>query len=385
MFQQVLIFLFALCAACAQDYQLVLEDNFDSFDLSLWQHQLTLGGGGNWEFQYYTNNRSNSYVRDGVLHLDPTLLADQIGADTVANGRLDIWGSTPADSCTGHAFYGCDRSGNYASGGPALNPIKSASLRTADSFFFKYGKVEVRARLPKGEWLWPAIWLLPRYNDYGNWPASGEVDIMESRGNPPSYTPGGRDKYGSTLHWGPDYTTNMWPLAHQIFSSADDLSDDFHVYGLVWNKTYIGTYLDTEDQVVLSFPINQSFWELGGWGSTRDNPWQGRSKDAPFDSEMYLIINVAVGGLNGYFPDGFGKPWNNTGSAAPVNDFLDAQDEWYPTWTQPMAIDYVRVWSQEGGTFTNTLVGKMTSVGDGVSYTWWYMIASVCAASLGYY
>lgn len=185
--KQFLVLLAVISAAStqvsSQGYQLVLEDNFDSFDLSLWQHQLTLGGGGNWEFEYYTNNRSNSYVRDSVLYLQPTLLADEIGANGVASGTLNIWGSTPADYCTGPSFFGCMRQGG--AGGNILNPVKSASLRTVNSFFFKYGKVEVRARLPKGDWLWPAIWLLPRWNNYGNWPASGEIDLMESRGNAP--------------------------------------------------------------------------------------------------------------------------------------------------------------------------------------------------------
>ena len=95
-------------------------------------------------------------------------------------------------------FYGCDRTSG--AGGNYLNPIKSARIRTAESFSFTYGKVEVKAKLPRGDWLWPAIWMLPRDNQYGDWPSSGEVDIMESRGNAPSYPPGGYDSFGSTLH-----------------------------------------------------------------------------------------------------------------------------------------------------------------------------------------
>lgn len=93
-------------------------------------------------------------------------------------------------------------SGNY------INPVRSARLRTAKSFAFKYGRIEIRAKLPRGDWLWPAIWLLPKHNEYGQWPASGEIDIMESRGNNPSYPAGGSDKFGSTLHWGTNYDQN---------------------------------------------------------------------------------------------------------------------------------------------------------------------------------
>ena len=341
------VFLVALAVAQA-DLQLVLEDDFNTFNLSLWKHQLTLGGGGNWEFEYYTNNRSNSYVRDGVLYLQPTLLADDIGEDNLkkAGYTLDIWGGSPADYCTGPNFYGCMR--QSGGGGNWLNPVKSVSLRTAESFYFKYGKVEVRAQLPKGDWLWPAIWMLPRWNNYGNWPASGEIDIMESRGNAPGYPAGGRDTFGSTLHWGPGWTEDPFEKAHQEHkANGDELADKFHVYGLIWNESYIGTYLGTEDNVVLNFPINQSFWTLGGWGKAYNNPWQDRGNNAPFDSEMYLIINLAVGGTNSYFPDGAGKPWSNDGAHA-VNDFWNAKAQWYPTWTQPMAIDYVKVWSEKG-------------------------------------
>lgn len=343
--QLVLVLASVVCTACtAEDLQLVLEDNFDTFNLSLWQHQLTLGGGGNWEFQYYTNNRSNSYVRDGALHIKPTLLADEIGEAAITSGTLNIWGNTPADLCTGPSFYGCMRQGG--AGGNILNPVKSASLRTAESFHFKYGKVEVRARLPRGDWLWPAIWLLPRWNNYGNWPASGEIDIVESRGNAPGYQFGGRDKFGSTLHWGPDWSTDAWSKAHSEHSASADLSNDFHVYGLIWNETYMGTYIDTEDQVVLSYPIKESFWAAGGWGTSRDNPWLGRGNNAPFDSEFYLIINLAVGGTNAYFPDGAGKPWSNSAPTA-IDAFWAAHSQWYPTWTQPMAVDSVKVWSKK--------------------------------------
>ena len=72
------------------------------------------------------------------------------------------------------------RSGN---GNNYLNPINSARLRTVKSFNIKYARVEVRAKIPRGDWLWPAIWMMPKNAQYGNWPASGEIDIMESRGN----------------------------------------------------------------------------------------------------------------------------------------------------------------------------------------------------------
>lgn len=101
------------------------------------------------------------------------------------------------------------------------------------------------------------------------------------------------------------------------------------MYGLIWNETCIGTYLDKEENTVLGVQINESFWKFGGWNAAWNNPWQGQGNNAPFDNEMYLIINLAVGGTNSYFPDGFGKPWRN-GEATPVNSFWSAKAKWYP-------------------------------------------------------
>ena len=148
-----------------------------------WQHELNMAGGGNNEFQIYRNNRTNSFVRDGILYLQPTLTSEAIGLTTMKTGSYAMWGGTPADLCTSNAWYGCER--NAAASGNYINPIMSARLRTATSFAFTYGRVEVKAQLPKGDWIWPAIWLLPRDQAYGTWPASGEIDIMESWGNAP--------------------------------------------------------------------------------------------------------------------------------------------------------------------------------------------------------
>ncbi|RKO86347.1 concanavalin A-like lectin/glucanase domain-containing protein, partial [Blyttiomyces helicus] len=183
-------------------------DQFHTLDTAVWSHSVTLGGGGNFEFEWYTNNRSNSFVHEGVLYLQPTLTSENIGEANVEDGfTLDIWGNEPSYQCTGNAFSGCSRS---SGGGNIINPIQSAQIRTADSVNIKFGRVEVRAKLPKGDWIWPAIWLLPRHGAYGPWPASGEIDIMESRGNlnyPAEYG-GGVNTMGSTLHWGPSYTYN---------------------------------------------------------------------------------------------------------------------------------------------------------------------------------
>jgi beta-glucanase (GH16 family) len=327
---------------------LVFSDEFNDFDLSVWQHEITASGEGNWEFEYYTNNRSNSYVRDSILYLKPTLTADTLGDQSLlwSGYTLELWGGTPADLCTSNAFYGCERAAG--GGGNIIPPIQSARIRTVNSFSFKYGKLEVRAKLPKGDWIWPAIWLLPTYNSYGDWPASGEIDVMESRGNQ-NYAAGGINQFGTTLHWGPFYPHDPFQLSHTTYTlPSGDFSDDFHIFGLEWSNTSMISYLDDPSNVVLNLAINESFWERGGWNnSPYDNPWANRGPNAPFDQEFYLIFNVAVGGTGGYFPDGVGnKPWSD-GDPHAVNAFWKAADEWYPTWdgeNAALQIDWVHVY-----------------------------------------
>jgi len=324
----------------------VWSDEFDEFDLSRWQHEITAGGGGNFEFEYYTNNRSNSYVRDSVLYLKPTLLADKIGEGALWNYDLNLWGSSPADMCTGNAYWGCERTGG--GGGNIVNPIQSARVRTVNSFSFKYGRLEIRAKLPRGDWLWPALWLLPTFNAYGDWPASGEIDIVESRGNT-NYQAGGVNQFGSTLHWGPFWPYDPYEQTHAAYTLPNgDFADDFHVFGLIWCNTSIITYLDTPSNVVLNVSISQSFWDRGGWQNTNyDNPWAAGDISAPFDQEFYIIFNVAVGGTGGYFPDGVGsKPWSNSDPHA-VNAFWKAASEWYQTWKgedAALQVDWVRLY-----------------------------------------
>lgn len=257
--------LFCLLSLVFSTQKLIFSDEFDSLDTQQWKHEQTLGGGGNWEFQYYCNNRSNSYVKNGVLYIKPTLLSDTIGEDKVKGGgaNFDIWGNDPASQCTGNAWYGCAR----VAGGPNyINPIQSARLRTAESFTFKYGRVEVRAKLPKGDWLWPAIWLLPRDQQYGLWPASGEIDIMESRGNVnfPKEQGGGVSSFASTLHWGPDFFQNRFLMTHKQYDlPSGTFNDDFHIFGLYWGEDKIYTYLDTDSNRILEVDITDSFWNKG--------------------------------------------------------------------------------------------------------------------------
>lgn len=313
---------------------LVFYDDFNDFDLTKWEHELNMGGGGNWEFQYYTNNRSNSFVEDSILHIKPTLTANKIGEANVqlqSGFTMDMWGSTPASVCTGNQFYGCSRTAG--AGGNIINPIQSARLRTSQSFNFKYGRVEIKAKLPRGDWLWPAMWMLPRYNMYGEWPASGEIDICEAKGNAPPY-PLGSDVSMSTCHWGPDWTQNGWKHTHgEYHLKSGVFPDSYHVFGLYWTEQEMYSYVDSPENKVMHVTFDQPMWTRGGFDKFPfNNPWKNRPNSAPFDQEFYIVLNLAVGGTSSFFPDGVGgKPWTNSDNHA-VNNFYKAKDQWYPTW-----------------------------------------------------
>jgi len=332
---------------------LKFEDDFNNFDLSLWKHEITMGGGGNWEFEWYTNNRTNSYVKDGVLYLKPTMTADTIGENQMTGVipyTMDIYGSQPADLCTSEAWYGCFRVSNTAN---ILNPIQSARLRTADTLYFTYGRLEVRAKLPKGDWIWPAIWMLPQFQDYGQWPVSGEIDIMESRGNSPSCSAGGYNSVSSTLHWGPFYGQDKYTLTTETYTlSGSDFASDFHTFGLYWNSDQLYTYIDDDSNRVLQVTFDESFWTRGGFDTTSfNNPWVGETAySTPFNKPFYLIFDLAVGGVSGFFPDGqCSKPWADTSSIAYLQ-FWQGKGQWYPTWNGDdvaMQIDSVKLWSFE--------------------------------------
>ena len=136
----------------------------------------------NGEFEMTTSSTNNSYVKNGFLHIVPTLTSDVIGEAAVRDGfTYNITGCT-----SGNTTDGCGAVSNITAG-TVINPVMSARITTKQSHHIQYGKVEIRAKLPRGDWIWPALWMLPVNDDYGPWPQSGEIDIMESRGNGPDY------------------------------------------------------------------------------------------------------------------------------------------------------------------------------------------------------
>jgi beta-glucanase (GH16 family) len=206
-------------------------------------------GWGNNELQYYTNNTTNAMVNNGLLTI--TALKESYG------GRQ----------------------------------YTSARITTQNKFTFKYGRVEARIKLPYGQGIWPAFWMLGANFSSVGWPTCGEVDIMEMVGGT-----GKDNRVYSTLHWDNG--------GHQEYGSSYSLSpgifaDDFHVFSIEWDENKIRSYVDGNPFFVID--ITPAFL-------------------SEFHQNFFLIMNVAVGGN-----------WPGSPNASTV----------FP---QTMQVDYVRVY-----------------------------------------
>jgi len=204
-------------------------------------------GWGNNELEYYTNG-NNVYLQSGKL---------------IIEAREESLGGK-----------------NYT----------STRMTTKGKKFFKYGRIDIRAKLPVGQGVWPALWMFPEENKFGGWPSSGEIDMMEMLGHEPS-------KLYSTVHYG--VLPNNRNISRST-NSATPLNNEFHVYSMIWENNKMQFLLDNVvyNTIVLA--------DLTGY-------------TYPFNESFFFIFNVAVGGN---WP---GSPTVNT---------------YFPQW---MAVDYVRV------------------------------------------
>jgi len=149
-----------------------------------------------------------------------------------------------------------------------IRPITSASIRTKNKGDWKYGRIEVRAKVPSSLGTWPAIWMMPTQQTYGGWPKSGEIDIMEFVGYDPHtiYFNLHTEKYNHTKGTGRGTSVE-----------CKNPDKEFHVYAVEWFEDHIDWYMD--DKKVFTIQNDEPTWEA----------W-------PIDHEFYLIINFAFGG-----------------------------------------------------------------------------------------
>src|SRR5229473_7962766 len=246
-----------------EGYTLVWSDEFNGKDGSLpdpakWAYDIGGSGWGNHELEYYTNRSENARIEDGKL---------------VITARQEAYSGPD-----GKKF-------NYT----------SARLKTQGLFSQAYGRFEARIKLPAGQGMWPAFWMLGDNFGSVGWPKCGEIDIMENVGKEPGINHG-------SLH-GPNSTKATSDLTATLaLPAGQTLSNDFHVYAIEWEPEAIRFYIDAN----LYATFSPAQWPPGG-------TWV-------FDHRFFLILNVAVGG------DWPGSPDDTT------------------EFPQTMLVDYVRVY-----------------------------------------
>lgn len=217
---------------------LVWSDEFDgaSIDPQTWffatgdGSEVGLPGGwGNSELQYYLPD--NAQIENGVLQITARL-----------------------ESIEGQ---------NYT----------SARINTEDRFAFKYGRIEASIKLPAGQGLWPAFWMLPQDSPYGEWAAKGEIDVVEA------VNLGGTNgnEIFATIHFGGEFPANE--SAGVTYTPGPNVTENFHTYAVEWDETEIRWYFDGDLYAVQN-----------AWFST------AAPYPAPFDQPFHILLNLAVGG-----------------------------------------------------------------------------------------
>ena len=226
------LFFFISFSSFAQNWQMIWSEEFNYTglpDSTKWTNEVGLIR--NNELQYYTKNR--------------------IENNWVANGQLKIIGRK--ESYKGSEY-------------------TSASITTDQQFTCTYGKIEANIKVPIGQGMWPAFWMLGSNFKTAGWPACGEIDILENTGSHPFQIQG-------TIH-GPDYSGENGVT--KIIQAQRPLSEDFNNYAISWNENSIEWFFNG----VSYNKISKTDPALAG-------------KDWPFNQEFYLIINLAIGG---WFP-----------------------------------------------------------------------------------
>lgn len=225
-------------------YKLVWEDQFEGTELNPddWNYEYHEPGWVNEEWQEYVDARENVYVKDGNLIIQP-IKTTKDGKDYYTSGRIN----------------------------------------TQNKHDFKYGRFEMRGKVPSGKGFLPAFWMMPTDESfYGQWPKCGEIDIMEVLGDD-------TDKAYGTLHFGEPHTQKQG--AYEL--ETGNFSDEFHVFACEWEPGEMRFYIDNK----LYFTENDWFTKRSGFDEV--------TYPAPYDQPFYMILNVAVGGTWVGYPDSY--------------------------------------------------------------------------------
>ncbi|CCG84106.1 protein of unknown function [Taphrina deformans PYCC 5710] len=308
----------------------LFDDDFryGTLDTNLWRYEISTGGGNAGSFEWTTDSTDNAFVKDGKLHIRPTLV------ETYPEGTT--FNLTADGTCTDPYFW-CSMTQN-STAGTTINPIKSAKLSTKISM--QYGEAQIKVKFPKGDWIWSQIQLNPDDDFYGAYPANGQIVLAQTRGNSYQYSQGGNDNLDSFLAYGPDGFVGLGQtLGANKKLKFTDFSDGFHVIGIVWTPTHIRTWVDDPVNTMLLAQWNKfgGFWKKGGWQKEIFagvfDPWSVAypSLAAPFDRHFHLTLQLGVGGMNGIFDDD--QPWQlSEGRDTAMTEFRAANTTWYKEW-----------------------------------------------------
>lgn len=250
------------------DWEMVWNDEFDgdAINTQNWSHEVNCDGGGNQEQQCYTDSSENSYVKDGILNIV----------------------ALPSDD--------------------ADLPYTSARLTTQYKGDFKYGRIEMSAKMPSGQGSWPAFWMMPTDSVYGGWPRSGEIDIVETVNLKAAREDGSEEAYlYGTLHYGKSWPDNVHSGQSTMLTDGANPADGFHTYAIEWQEGEIRWYVDnylyaTQRKSEVAYNSNGDAYKLNhkGWFTEYYNQETGEIEthwdNAPYDQDFFLILNYAVGG-----------------------------------------------------------------------------------------
>ena len=328
-------------------YTLVLDDHFDTLDSINWIHEQQVGGYLDGSFDWTTDSPDNSWVADGMLHIRPTL--------TPSYENASIVNLTDTGQCTGSGTSQCVATQNVTAY-QIIPPLQTARISSRKSITF--GKVEVVAKFPKGDWMWPTISLEPDRLRYGQFPASGGIVLAQSHGNSPTFTSGGYNRIDTLVHFGADglpYTDQVSLNRNSVKLGLRDFTDSFHKFGVEWTPTYIRTWLDYPSNTILKVTWPQGIWTKTNYGRYKNdyhwtkltNPWTNGSLAAPYDVPFHLTLRNNVGAVSGIFADVPQKPWyDQAGRGASMIAFSQNRT-WLSSWTQDtMQIMSVKMWQQ---------------------------------------
>lgn len=250
-----LLFSINIFSVFAQDnYNLVWSDEFDysgAPDSTVWNFEQ--GFARNEELQWY--QKENAYCKDGLLIIEAK--SEKRDNPIYEEGSNDWRCSRRFIECT------------------------SSSITTSGKKEFLYGRFEVRARIPVGKGAWPAIWTLGNAME---WPSCGEIDIMEfyRKSDVPHIL--ANACWGTEQRWNAKWQSKAVPFSH-FLEKNPDWASEFHIWRMDWDETSIKLYLDDEllNEIFLKDTYNGSL---------------GNNKN-PFMQPHYILLNLAVGGING--------------------------------------------------------------------------------------